>query len=249
MLAAGRTHQQHVWLLRSRSGSRAGASGAIPGATLLESTPHRPSCRSDARGPHLCGGRQGDLCAPRGRRQGSGTFVTRPSQVIESGLEVLESIQTIADRIGLKVKLGKWRTDIRLPQESEYNTLQIHPNDYILDVSRVIIAGDRPAAFLTDILPLDILKPEEVEKRFSGSILDLLLVKGTPKLMVARTDINAVTCTAQVARALGIQRGDALLYFSADLYTPDGRVVDISHSYFLPGYFNFHVVRRIGQQS
>ena len=183
------------------------------------------------------------------RRQGSGTFVTRPTQVIESGLEVLESIQTIADRIGLKVKLGKWRTDIRLPKESEYNTLQIHPNDYILDVSRVIIAGDRPAAFLTDILPLDILKPEEVEKRFSGSILDLLLAKGTPKLMVARTDINAVTCTAQVARALGIQRGDALLYFSADLYTPDGRVVDISHSYFLPGYFNFHVVRRIGQHS
>ncbi len=183
------------------------------------------------------------------RRQGSGTFVTRPSQVIESGLEVLESIQTLADRIGLKVKLGKWRTDVRLPKESEYNTLEIHPNDYVLDVSRVIIAGDRPAAFLTDVLPLDVLKPEEVDKRFTGSILDLLLAKGTPKLMVARTDINAVTSTAMVARALGIQRGDALLYLSADLYTPDGRVVNISHSYFLPGYFNFHVVRRIGQQT
>lgn len=183
------------------------------------------------------------------RRQGSGTFVTRPSQVIESGLEVLESIQTLADRIGLKVKLGKWRTDVRLPKESEFNTLEIHPNDYVLDVSRVIIAGDRPAAFLTDVLPLDVLKPEEVDKRFTGSILDLLLAKGTPKLMVARTDINAVTSTAMVARALGIQRGDALLYLSADLYTPDGRVVNISHSYFLPGYFNFHVVRRIGQQT
>jgi len=183
------------------------------------------------------------------RRQGSGTFVTHPSQVIESGLEVLESIQTLADRIGLKVKLGKWRTDIRLPHKSEYTTLQIHPNDYIMDVSRVIIAGDRPAAFLTDILPLDVLRPEELEKNFTGSILDLLLEKGTPKLMVARTDINAVTSSAQVARALGIQRGDALLYLSADLYTPDGRVVNISHSYFLPGYFNFHVVRRIGQQS
>jgi GntR family transcriptional regulator len=183
------------------------------------------------------------------RRQGSGTFVTRPSQVIESGLEVLESIQTLADRIGLKVKLGKWRTDIRLPQKREYNTLQIHPNDYVLDVSRVIIAGDRPAAFLTDILPLDVLRPEEVDKSFTGSILDLLLEKGTPKLMVARTDINAVTSSAQVARALGIQRGDALLYLSADLYTPEGRVVNISHSYFLPGYFNFHVVRRIGQQT
>lgn len=182
------------------------------------------------------------------RRQGSGTFVTRPHQVIESGLEVLESIQTIAKRIGLQVKLGKWRADIRLPKESEALTLETHPNDYVLEVSRVIIAGDRPAAFLTDILPLDVLKPEEVEENFSGSILDILLKRGTPKLMVARTDINAVTATAQQARALGIQRGDALLYFSADLFTPSGRVVNISHSYFLPGYFSFHVVRKIGQQ-
>ena len=183
------------------------------------------------------------------RRQGSGTFVTRPSQVIESGLEVLESIQTIADRIGLDVKLGKWRVDIRLPQVREYNTLQIHPNDYIMDVSRVIIAGDRPAAFLTDILPLGVLTQEEVERDFSGSILDLILAKGTPRLIVARTDINAVTASAMVARALGIQRGDALLYLNANIFSPDNRVVDISHSYFLPGYFNFHVVRRIGQQT
>jgi GntR family transcriptional regulator len=26
-----------------------------------------------------------------------------------------------------------------------------------------------------------------------------------------------------------------------------GRVIDFSHSYFLPGYFRFHIVRRIGE--
>jgi GntR family transcriptional regulator len=41
------------------------------------------------------------------RRQGSGTYVVRPSHVIESGLEVLESIETLSNRIGLKVSVGE----------------------------------------------------------------------------------------------------------------------------------------------
>jgi GntR family transcriptional regulator len=40
------------------------------------------------------------------RCQGLGTFVVGPSPVIESGLEVLESIETLAGRIQLKVAMG-----------------------------------------------------------------------------------------------------------------------------------------------
>jgi GntR family transcriptional regulator len=36
------------------------------------------------------------------RKQGAGTYVTHPSYIIESGLEVLESIETLADRIGYR---------------------------------------------------------------------------------------------------------------------------------------------------
>src|SRR5690606_33242842 len=35
------------------------------------------------------------------RRQGVGTFVVGPIQVIETGLEVLESIETLAEKISL----------------------------------------------------------------------------------------------------------------------------------------------------
>lgn len=33
---------------------------------------------------------------------------------------------------------------------------------------------------------------------------------------------------------------------AAHLYAEIGRVIDYSFSYFLPGYFHFHVVRRVG---
>jgi GntR family transcriptional regulator len=180
------------------------------------------------------------------RRQGSGTYVTRPSQKLQSGLEVLESIQTVANRLGLQVRLGKWRAIRRPPQDGEILTLGLEPGESVLDVRRVIIAEGRPAAFLIDVLPLDVLTPEDLEVGFTGSVLDILLIRGTPSLHVSRTDINAITASEEVARALDIQRGDALLCFFADLYTTSGEIIDHSYSYFLPGYFNFHVVRQVG---
>ena len=40
------------------------------------------------------------------RRQGVGTFVVGHTDVIETGLEVLESLETLATRIGLGVTMG-----------------------------------------------------------------------------------------------------------------------------------------------
>jgi len=36
-----------------------------------------------------------------------------------------------------------------------------------------------------------------------------------------------------------------LLKFVASLYSDSGAIVDYSNSYFLPGYFRFHVVRSV----
>jgi GntR family transcriptional regulator len=95
-------------------------------------------------------------------------------------------------------------------------------------------------------LPGDLLNPEELESGFTGSVLDLLLKRGSPALISSRCDINAFPAATDIARAMRIQRGDVLLRFIAYLYATTGRVVDYSFSYFLPGYFNFHVVRRVG---
>ena len=77
-------------------------------------------------------------------------------------------------------------------------------------------------------------------------MLDLLLRRGYPTLVSSRCEINADTAKNEVAKALLIQRGDVLLRFIAYLYSTNGRVVDYSYSYFLPGYFSFHVIRRVG---
>jgi GntR family transcriptional regulator len=179
------------------------------------------------------------------RRQGSGTFVVHPSTVIESGLEVLESIETMAERIGLPASMGELKIEHRSPSQEEAQILKC-ADAQVVDLSRVILAGARPAAYLIDIVPDDVIAPADLKANFTGSVLDLLLKRGFPSLMTSRCEINAVTASPEVARALGIQRGDVLLRFVSFLYSTTGRVVDYSFSYFLPGYFRFHVVRRVG---
>lgn len=180
------------------------------------------------------------------RQQGIGTFVTRPSQIIESGLEMLESIERMAERIGLPVSMGKIEGSLCIADETTARNLDVVPGSEVFCVSRVILAEERPVAFLVDTLPPKYLQPEDVSGNFTGSVLDLLLKRGAPPLGNSRCEIAAVAAPPEVARALNIQRGDSLMVFEALLYAKDGNPVDYSFSYFLPGYFKFHVVRRVG---
>lgn len=179
------------------------------------------------------------------RKQGSGTFVIRPSHVIETGLEVLESIHTLANRIDLPVTMGNYEIDYREPTENERKILDIGNDENVHEISWVMKAEDRPVAYLIDVVSEDTLTVADINNNFNGSVLDQLADQGDVVLSSSRTEISAVAAPPDVARALGIQRGDVLLYFEAQLFTLEGNIVDFSTSYFLPGYFKFHVVRRV----
>ncbi len=179
------------------------------------------------------------------RRQGAGTFVIGRPPVMESGLELLESINTLARRMNLEITMGTVSMET-VPADAEIvSALGVAPGDRVVRISRVIRAELRPVAYLVDILPSDVLQPAELRDRFDGSVLDYLLGRGDP-LTVSRADIGAIGATAEVAKMLEIQRGDVLLQLVAKLYTGSGRVVDYSFSYFIPGYFKFHIVRKVG---
>jgi GntR family transcriptional regulator len=180
------------------------------------------------------------------RQQGVGTFVTRPSHVIESGLEVLESIDRMAERIGLQVSMGKIEVKSCVADLAAVQKLKLDSRTEVFCVSRVILAEQRPVAYLVDIVPSKYLNHEDLSENFNGSVLDLFLERGDPLLGNSRCEIAAIAASPEVSRALNIQRGDSLMKFEALLYDKEGNPVDYSFSYFLPGYFKFHVVRSVG---
>lgn len=179
------------------------------------------------------------------RRQGVGTFVVPQAKVIESGLEVLESIERRASRIGLSVSMGELVVKDILATPEAAEKLQVEEGTNLTIISRVIYADKRPVAYLTDTLPPKVLSDEDLKTGFTGSVLDYMLKHGRMRLGKSFTDIQAVAASSEIARKLEIQRGDVLLMFAARLYSESGEIVDFSYSYFLPGYFRFHVVRQV----
>lgn len=180
------------------------------------------------------------------RRQGAGTYVMHSSPVIESGLEILESIETLAERIGLEVHMGELQVESHPATDEQADLFQSPPDILILQLKRVIYTDGRPVAYLIDHVPESVLTPDELGEGFTGSVLDLLISRGEPEPLSSRCEISAIAASSELARALGVQRGDGLLRFEAYLYDNTGNVIDHSLSYFLPGVFRFHVVRRVG---
>lgn len=179
------------------------------------------------------------------RRQGAGTFVVGKVPVIDAGLEVLESLETMAQRMVLKVTVSDLHIEQVEADQKVGEALGVLEGTRLTRVRRVIRADSRPVAYLIDTLPAEILEPEALPNRFTGSVLDYLLSSGID-LRLSRAAISATNAPADVAKALEIQRGDVLLHFASQLYDPNGKAVDYSMSYFIPGYFHFHVNRRVG---
>ena len=179
------------------------------------------------------------------RRQGSGTFVVGKVRALDNGLEVLESLETMAKRLGLEVSVSDLNIEVVSADEEIATALNVPTGMLLTRVGRVIRTDSRPVAYLVDTLPEESLQLEDLPADFHGSVLDFLLSRGDP-LKTSRANVTAIGATAEVAKALEIQRGDVLLHFHSQLFDNSGKVVDYSLSYFIPGYFHFHIMRRVG---
>jgi GntR family transcriptional regulator len=179
------------------------------------------------------------------RRHGVGTFVAASEPVIEAGLEVLESLDRIAERSGLSTGMSEARVEERAAVPDEIEGLGLQSDTPVTVVTRVIMADGERVAYLTDVVPQAYLRKSDLGLDFHGSVLDLLVARGWPALAHSRTELVAEAADAGLAQALHIQRGAPLMKLVAQLFTADGQIVDYSISHFVPGYFRFHVVRRI----
>lgn len=178
------------------------------------------------------------------RRHGAGTFVT-PLPRLDAGLEELVSLETLARRIGLETRMSHPQIEERVATPIEAERLNAPPNTRVLSIARVILTGTRPVAYLIDVVPTTVLTPPDLDRNFRGSVLDLFLSRRYPVLSHSRTEIHIAVADAALARELHIKRNAPLHQLVAQLFARDGRIVDYSISYCVPGYFSFHVIRQV----
>lgn len=181
------------------------------------------------------------------RRQGVGTFVVDAQQTIESSFDVLESIETQAQRLGLNVIMGHHETRTDYAGEEYAKKFGITAKTPIQTISRSINVGDRPVAYLIDTLPLELLSETSYLRgiEFSGSILDLLIREMPQLISHSEAIISAVPAASIIAKRLQLQRGDPILKLDGSLFNKEGQVIDISQSFYVPGFYKFRAIRQV----
>ena len=198
------------------------------------------------------------------RRQGSGTFLARlPEQAgrpgpvgIKLGSNVaqlgrLETYTSIAERLGLKAESDHLHVDAARATPEEADALELPVNGEVTRVFRVLLLDGKAAAWMIDVLPADLIPAENVKESLTPhhTVLDALLDEGIP---VAFSEVEIGTALLdpgqETGRSLGLSQPAAALMLTETMYldsaaSVDGRPVQWSRNYFLPGKLSLRLVR------
>jgi GntR family transcriptional regulator len=198
------------------------------------------------------------------RRQGSGTFLARlPERSDQPGpvgiklgsgvaqLGRLETYASIAERLGLKTDSEQLRMETARSAADEADALELPVNGEVTRVSRVLLLDGETAAWMVDVLPADLVPAGKLEDCLSSRqmVLDLLLDEGIP---VAFSEVEVSTTLLDpggpAGRVLGLDQPAAALLLTETIYldgavSAEGRPVQWSRNYFLPGKLSLRLVR------
>jgi GntR family transcriptional regulator len=180
------------------------------------------------------------------RRQGVGTFINQPSPlIIESGLETLESVDTLVRRRGMTIQTRDLQIQEQPAPCDLALSLDVAQGTPLTVVTRTKAAAGRPVAYMLDALPASIVGVEAMRAGFQGSVLDYLLARDDLALARARADIQPVPADEVQSARLDLEPGTVLLLLEETLYATSGEIIGFSRNYFVPEFFKFHVVRRV----
>ena len=178
------------------------------------------------------------------RRRGVGTFVNTPPITVESGLEVLESLEAIMRRRGKEVRTR----DLQITEEPALpkaaSRLQVPVGTPLVIITRTRLVDGIPVAWMMDAVLASVISVDEVRSRFRGSLLETLKERGEPQIGYAFTNVLAVDADQELAAALEVPVGKSLLFLEQVLYDTRNRPIAYERHYFVPGLVRFHVVRR-----
>ena len=184
------------------------------------------------------------------RRQGVGTFVNHGSPlIIEGGLETLESVDTLVRRRGMTIQTRDLEIRETPAPRDLAVSLGVAEGVSLTVVTRTKVANRRPVAYMIDALPASVVSAEDMRAGFQGSVLDYLLAREDLALAHARADILPVLADDAQFSGLDLEPGTVLLLLEETLYAAGGEIIGFSRNYFVPEFFKFHVVRRVGRKT
>lgn len=176
------------------------------------------------------------------RQAGVGTFLA-DSRQLETGLELLESVMSIARRHGHSPKVVGLCTTVVTVGGELAERLSLPEGSPVIRIARAIRIDGQAISYHEDYVPTDILSIDQL-KPFNGSVLDLLADHLQLNITSALTEITAVNATGELCNSLGVWPGCALIHLKETLHDESGTVIGFSDNYFVPDRFRLQFIRR-----
>ncbi|HZW02451.1 MAG TPA: GntR family transcriptional regulator [Anaerolineaceae bacterium] len=176
------------------------------------------------------------------RQAGVGTFLAGTRQ-LETGLEQLESVLSIARRHGLAPAVDGLEAVVLPAPPGLAERLDRPGGAPLTRITRAIRIADQPVSYHEDYVPTEILAPEQLEP-FTGSVLDLLTDRLGLSVTSALTEITAVNASGPLCASLGVAAGCALILLKETLHDEAGAAIGFSDNYFVPDRFRLQFLRR-----
>jgi len=183
------------------------------------------------------------------RRQGSGTYVGRPTATtLDEGLEKLVSYSELARRRGVALDVGELTIEERRLGPEAGELFGLPADTPALTVTRVLLLDGQPGSWMRDVVNPQVQLPplERVREALDRGkmVLDVLMDHG---VLVAYTRAHilarVVTKRDRVGRALGVTETTAALEIEHVTCTAEGSPVEYSVDIFLPRSLDLHVIR------
>lgn len=178
------------------------------------------------------------------QQQGVGTFASS-RVVIEQGLEILESIDSMGKRKHWVIGTKKLKIVIIPASKGVACALEIEENTPVISVSRIKTSDGQCIAYVEDFIPVGLVSIEEIQLRFTGSVLDFFIKRNRPQINYARTNITAIHPGQELSEMLSVPQSTIIFLAEETLFTHENIPIEYSLNYMLISFFRFHIVRKI----
>lgn len=177
-------------------------------------------------------------------RNGVGAVVLPRAKEVRHGLDRLASIDTFARETGHKVDTGRLQWESTTADANISRKLQIPVGADVLQVKRSKIVDGVVVAWIIDTAPLAAIDEKAIRKKFSGSILDVLLTDNRYRIDYADSEIKPCIAKGEVKEVLPGDEDGLLLFLDTTTMTLDGAPILWGQIWLDPSHFKFAFHRR-----
>jgi GntR family transcriptional regulator len=166
------------------------------------------------------------------RKRGSGNYI---APFLEQPLSKLSSFSEELTRRGYQPSSRWLERGITQATPEEQLSLGLSPATRVARLRRLRLADDVVMAYEESILPQSVVPDPEL---VAASLYEHLSQSGNAPVR-ALQHIRAMNATAELAKELGIPKGQAVLFITRVGYLESGKAVELTHSYCRSDYYDF----------